>query len=145
MVAPSGPVYQAGTLAGNPVAMAAGLANLELISQPGFFDDLSARTLRLTDGIQKAADDAGVPLLATCVGGMFGLLFTHESQVVNFAEAGGCDTEAFKVFFHRMLERGIYLAPSAFEAGFVSSAHTDEHLAATIAAATETFSGHLGR
>jgi glutamate-1-semialdehyde 2,1-aminomutase len=141
MVAPSGPVYQAGTLSGNPVAMAAGLANLELISQPGFFDDLSARALRLTDGIQEAADDAGVPFLATCVGGMFGLLFTNESQVVNFAEVAGCDTEAFKVFFHSMLERGVYLAPSAFEAGFISSAHTDEHIAATIAAASEAFAG----
>jgi len=141
MVAPSGPVYQAGTLSGNPVAMAAGLANLELISQPGFFDDLSARALRLTDGIREAADDAGVPFLATCVGGMFGLLFTNEKQVVNFAEVAGCDTEAFKVFFHSMLERGVYLAPSAFEAGFISSAHTDEHIAATIAAASEAFAG----
>jgi glutamate-1-semialdehyde 2,1-aminomutase len=145
MVAPSGPVYQAGTLSGNPVAMAAGLANLKLISQPGFFDDLSAHTLRLTDGIQEAADDAGVPFLATCIGGMFGLLFTNESQVVNFAEAGSCDTEAFKGFFHLMLERGIYLAPSAFEAGFISSAHTDEHIDATIAAASESFSGLMGR
>jgi glutamate-1-semialdehyde 2,1-aminomutase len=139
MVAPSGPVYQAGTLSGNPVAMAAGLANLELISQPGFFDDLTTRALRLTDGVQEAADDAGVPFRATCVGGMFGFLFTEEEQVVNFAEVGNCDTVAFKSFFHSMLERGVYLAPSAFEAGFVSSAHTDEHIAATIAAASEAF------
>lgn len=139
MVAPCGPVYQAGTLSGNPVAMAAGLANLELISRPGFFDDLTARALRLTDGVQEAADDAGVPFLATCVGGMFGFLFTKEKQVVNFAEVGNCDTDAFKVFFHSMLERGVYLAPSAFEAGFISSAHTDEHIAVTIAAASEVF------
>ena len=141
MVAPSGPVYQAGTLSGNPVAMAAGLANLELISQPGFFDDLTARTLRLTDGIQEAADDAGVPFLASCVGGMFGLLFTKQNRVVNFAEVGNCDTDAFKVFFHSMLQRGIYLAPSAFEAGFISSAHTDQHIATTIGAASEAFAG----
>ena len=145
MVAPSGPVYQAGTLSGNPVAMAAGLANLELISQPGFFEDLTARTLRLTDGIQDAANEAGVPLLASRVGGMFGLLFTGESRVINFAEAGAYDTEAFKIFFHRMLERGVYLAPSAFEAGFMSSAHSDEHIEATVAAARESFSGHLDR
>ena len=142
MVAPSGPVYQAGTLSGNPVAMAAGLANLELISQPGFFDDLTARTLRLTDGIQQAAEDAGVPFLASCVGGMFGLLFTKQKQVVNFAEVGNCDTDAFKVFFHSMLRRGIYLAPSAFESGFISSAHTDDHVAATIVAASEAFASY---
>ena len=142
MLAPSGPVYQAGTLSGNPVAMAAGLANLELISQPGFFDDLTARTLRLTDGIQQAADDAGVSFLASCVGGMFGLLFTKQKQVVNFAEVGNCDTNAFKVFFHSMLERGIYLAPSAFESGFISSAHTDDHIAATIVAASEAFASY---
>jgi glutamate-1-semialdehyde 2,1-aminomutase len=142
MVAPSGPVYQAGTLSGNPVAMAAGLANLELISQPGFFDDLTARALRLTDGIRQAAEDAGVPFLASCVGGMFGLLFTKQKQIVNFAEVGNCDTDAFKVFFHSMLKRGIYLAPSAFEAGFISSAHTDDHIAATIVAASEAFASY---
>ena len=142
MLAPSGPVYQAGTLSGNPVAMAAGLANLELISQPGFFDDLTARALRLTDGIQQAAENEGVPFLASCVGGMFGLLFTKQKQIVNFAEVGNCDTDAFKVFFHSMLERGIYLAPSAFEAGFISSAHTDDHIAATIVAASEAFASY---
>jgi len=141
MVAPSGPVYQAGTLSGNPVAMAAGLANLELISQPGFFDDLTARALRLTAGIQEAADDAGVPFLASYVGGMFGLLFTTQKKVVNFAEVGNCDTAAFKLFFHSMLKRGVYLAPSAFEAGFISSAHTDQHIATTIGAASEAFAG----
>jgi glutamate-1-semialdehyde 2,1-aminomutase len=132
----------AGTLSGNPVAMAAGLANLELISQPGFFDDLTARALRLTDGIQQAAENEGVPFLASCVGGMFGLLFTKQKQVVNFAEVGNCDTDAFKVFFHSMLERGIYLAPSAFESGFISSAHTDDHIVATIVAASEAFASY---
>jgi glutamate-1-semialdehyde 2,1-aminomutase len=139
LVAPSGPVYQAGTLSGNPVAMAAGLANLELISQPGFFDDLAARTTALLDGIAAAAADAGVPLQTTQAGGMFGLFFTAEERVVNFAEAGACDVEEFKTFFHAMLDRGVYLAPSAFEAGFVSSAHTAEHIEATVAAAREAF------
>ena len=139
LVAPSGPVYQAGTLSGNPVAMAAGLANLELISKPGFFEDLGARTSRLVVGVAAAAADAGVPLQTTQVGGMFGLFLTDAERVVNFAEAGSCDVETFKAFYHLMLERGVYLAPSAFEAGFVSSAHTAEHIEATVAAARESF------
>jgi len=139
MVAPSGPVYQAGTLSGNPVAMAAGLANLELITQPGFFERLSAKTTLLVDGVAQAAADAGVALQTTQVGGMFGLFLTDAERVVNFAEAGNCDVEAFKVFFHQMLNRGVYLAPSAFEAGFVSSAHNEEHIQATISAAREAF------
>ena len=139
MVAPSGPVYQAGTLSGNPVAMAAGLANLDLISRDGFFEELTARTARLVSGIQAAADEAGVPLLTTQVGGMFGMFFTDADRVVNFAEAGSCDVDSFKAFYHLMLERGVYLAPSAFEVGFVSSAHNDEHIEATIAAARGSF------
>jgi len=139
LVAPIGPVYQAGTLSGNPIAMAAGLANLELISKKGFFEDLADRTEALTCGLQQAADAAGVPVLTTRVGGMFGLFFTDAKKVVNFAEAGKCDTDAFKVFFHLMLERGVNLAPSAYETGFVSSAHTDEHINATVAAARESF------
>lgn len=140
MVAPSGPVYQAGTLSGNPVAMAAGLANLRLISADGFYEDLTATTRQLVNGIQQAADDEGVPLFTTQVGGMFGMFFTDADKVVNFAEAGETNVDAFKVFYHLMLERGVYLAPSAFEAGFVSSAHTDEHIAATIKAVRESFS-----
>jgi glutamate-1-semialdehyde 2,1-aminomutase len=139
MVAPSGPVYQAGTLSGNPVAMAAGLANLGLISRDGFFQELTVKTARLVSGIQEVADQAGVPLLTTQVGGMFGLFFTDAGRVVNFAEAGNCDVDAFKAFYHLMLERGVYLAPSAFEVGFVSSAHTNEHIEATVAAARESF------
>jgi len=139
-VAPSGPVYQAGTLSGNPVAMAAGLANLGLITREGFYEDLSLKTTRLVDGIQRVADEAGIPFKTTRVGGMFGLFFTDAEQVVNFAEAGQCNVEAFKSFFHGMLDRGVYLAPSAFEAGFISSAHTDEHIDATIMAAKESFS-----
>jgi len=138
-LAPSGPVYQAGTLSGNPVAMAAGLANLELICQDGFFEQLTDTTRQLACGLQQAADAAGIPLLTTSVGGMFGVFFTGARKVVNFSEAGNCDAEAFKKFFHLMLERGIYLAPSAFEAGFVSSAHTQEHIDATVAAARESF------
>jgi len=139
MVAPSGPVYQAGTLSGNPVAMAAGLANLGLISRDGFFEELTIKTARLVSGIQEVADQAGVPLLTTQVGGMFGLFFTDAGRVVNFAEAGNCDVDAFKAFYHLMLERGVYLAPSAFEVGFVSSAHTNGHIEATVAAARESF------
>jgi len=139
-VAPIGPVYQAGTLSGNPVAMAAGLANLNLITRDGFFENLSIKTTKLVDGIQQAADQAGIPFKTTRVGGMFGLFFTDAKQVVNFAQAGHCDVETFKAFYHMMLARGVYLAPSAFEAGFVSSAHTDEHIDATIAAVRESFS-----
>ena len=139
LVAPSGPVYQAGTLSGNPVAMAAGLANLDLICEPGFFDSLTARTTELLDGISMAAADAGVPFTTTQVGGMFGLFFTDAERVVNFAESGACDMAAFRTFFHAMLERGVYLAPSAFEAGFISSAHSEEHIEATVAAARESF------
>jgi glutamate-1-semialdehyde 2,1-aminomutase len=138
-VAPVGPVYQAGTLSGNPVAMAAGLANLEIISRPGFFEALTERTQELTCGLQQAADEAGVPVLTTRVGGMFGLFFTDAPKVVNFAEVEQCDVGAFRKFFHLMLERGVYVAPSAFEAGFVSSAHTEEHIHATVAAARESF------
>ena len=138
-VAPSGPVYQAGTLSGNPVAMAAGLANLDLITREGFFEDLEIKTMRLVDGVQMAADQAGVPFRTTRVGGMFGLFFTDAEQVINFAEAGQCNVDAFKSFYHAMLDRGVYLAPSAYEAGFISSAHTQEHIDATIAAARESF------
>jgi len=139
LVAPSGPVYQAGTLSGNPVAMAAGLANLRLISREGFFEKLTRSTTKLVTGIQEVADQAGVPFTTTRVGGMFGLFFTDAEKVVNFAQAGKVDVDAFRVFYHLMLERGVYLAPSAYEAGFVSSAHTDEHIEATIAAARESF------
>jgi len=139
LVAPSGPVYQAGTLSGNPVAMAAGLANLDLICREGFFEELGEKTQSLVCGLQQAADAAGVPALTTRVGGMFGLFFTDADRVVNFAEAGHCDVTAFKRFFHLMLERGVYLAPSAFEAGFVSMAHTDEQIHATVKAAQESF------
>jgi glutamate-1-semialdehyde 2,1-aminomutase len=138
-IAPSGPVYQAGTLSGNPVAMAAGLAMLDLVVAEGFYERLEAATRALLEGIKREADHANIPVLTTQVGGMFGLFFTAAEKVVNFAEAGACDVAAFRRFFHLMLERGIYLAPSAYEAGFVSAAHTEEHIEATILAAGEAF------
>ena len=135
LIAPEGPVYQAGTLSGNPVAMAAGLANLELIQQPGFYETLSERTQALVEGIQQAADEANVPLASVAVGGMFGLFFTDLERVDHFEQAAACDIERFKRFFHGMLDAGVYLAPSAFEAGFVSSAHDEREIQQTIEAA----------
>jgi glutamate-1-semialdehyde 2,1-aminomutase len=139
-ISPLGPVYQAGTLSGNPVAMSAGLQTLEMISVPGFFDELSAKVESLTTGIHKAASAAGIPLTENHVGGMFGLFFTNQPKVTDYTDATGCDQERFKAFFHAMLERGVYLAPSAFEAGFVSSAHSESDIATTIAIAAEVFS-----
>ncbi|BCT92675.1 glutamate-1-semialdehyde 2,1-aminomutase [Lysobacter helvus] len=137
-IAPSGPIYQAGTLSGNPVAMAAGLKMLALIQAPGFHDALEAKTHALCDGLEAAARDANIPFTTTRVGGMFGMFFSAE-QVDTYAQAVACDTAAFNRFFHAMLERGVYLAPSAFEAGFMSSAHGDAEIAATIAAARAAF------
>ena len=135
MIAPTGPVYQAGTLSGNPVAMAAGLANLDLITRPGFYADLEQKTTFLVDGLRDAAAEAGVPMAFSQVGGMFGLFFTDASEVTRFEEVMACDLEAFKRFFHGMLDGGVYLAPSAYEAGFVSNAHSEEDLRQTISAA----------
>lgn len=136
-IAPLGPVYQAGTLSGNPVAMAAGLKTLELISQPGFYDAVGAKVEKLVAGIMAQAKAQGVAMTENHVGGMFGLFFTDSAQVTDYAGATACDTERFKHFFHAMLDQGIYLAPSAFEAGFVSSAHSDDDIDATIHAAGE--------
>jgi glutamate-1-semialdehyde 2,1-aminomutase len=133
-VAPQGPVYQAGTLSGNPVAMAAGIANLELIAEPGFYDRLSATTKSLADGFQRVADEAGIPMATVAVGGMFGFFFTEADRVTNFDQAAACDLERFKAFFTGMLAEGVYLAPSAFEAGFVSAAHSEEDVAQTLTA-----------
>jgi len=137
-IAPSGPIYQAGTLSGNPVAMAAGLAMLDLVAAPGFHDRLEQRTHALCVGLEAAARDAGVPLTTNRVGGMFGLFFTSE-KVDTFKQAMACDAAAFNRFFHAMLDRGVYFAPSAFEAGFMSSAHGDAEIAHTLAAAREAF------
>jgi glutamate-1-semialdehyde 2,1-aminomutase len=138
-IAPVGPVYQAGTLSGNPVAMAAGLKTLELISVPGFFDALGDKTERLIGGLVEAGREAGVAVTENHVGGMFGLFFSNADKVTDFAGSMACDQEKFKGFFHAMLDEGVYLAPSAFEAGFVSAAHTDEDLEATLAAARKAF------
>ena len=137
-IAPSGPIYQAGTLSGNPVAMAAGLAMLALIQAPGFHDALEARTHALCDGLEAAAREAGVAFSTQRVGGMFGLFFSAE-KVDTFAQATACDSAAFNRFFHAMLERGVYLAPSAFEAGFMSAAHDADVIAATVEAARAAF------
>lgn len=133
-IAPLGPVYQAGTLSGNPVAMHAGIATLERLN-PALYDELGTRTRRLVAGVQAAADAAGVPFSGHSVGGMFGLFFTGDGPVRSFRQVMACDQERFKAFFHGMLAERIYLAPSAFEAGFVSLAHTDEDIDATVAAA----------
>jgi len=137
-LAPVGPVYQAGTLSGNPVAVAAGLATLDAISEPGFHAALTARTEKLVQGLTAAAEDAGVSFCADSVGGMFGLYFAARPPA-SFAEVMQCDKEKFNRFFHAMLDRGMYLAPSAFEAGFVSAAHSDADIDATIAAAHDVF------
>jgi glutamate-1-semialdehyde 2,1-aminomutase len=137
-IAPLGPVYQAGTLSGNPIAMSAGLKTLELISAPGFYQALREKVVYLTDGILAAAKDAGIAMTCNRVGGMFGLFFSDQ-QVTSFAQATQCNVEQFKAFFHGMLDEGIYLAPSAYEAGFVSSMHSQNELDTTIAAAKKVF------
>ncbi len=139
-IAPDGPVYQAGTLSGNPVAMAAGLATLEKIDQPGFYKLLGERTRQLTDGLTAAAAEAGIPIATESEGGMFGFVFTDDGPVRRFDQVAAADIERFKAFFNGMLAEGIYLAPSAFEAGFVSAAHGDDEIAATLAAARKVFS-----
>ena len=138
-IAPLGPVYQAGTLSGNPLAMAAGLAMLNAISAPGFYDQLAAKVEFLTEGLKAAAMSNGIPFTTSRVGGMFGLFFTEQEKVTSFAESMACDADRFAKFFHGMLEQGIYLAPSAFEAGFVSAAHSQTDIEATIAAADQVF------
>ena len=138
-LAPLGSVYQAGTLSGNPLAMTAGIATLQKVAAPGFFDKLTERTQTLVAGLARVAAGAGVPLATESVGGMFGLFFTDNGRVSSFAEVMACDSERFSRFFHGMLERGVYLAPSAFEAGFVSVTHTDAEIDETLAAAAEVF------
>jgi glutamate-1-semialdehyde 2,1-aminomutase len=138
-IAPDGPVYQAGTLSGNPVAMAAGLATLELIDKPGFYDQLGERTKQLTDGLAAAAAGTGVALCVEQQGGMFGFVFAESGPVRSFAQVAAADVERFKAFFHGMLNEGVYLAPSAFEAGFVSAAHGESEIEQTVAAARKVF------
>ena len=138
-LAPLGPVYQAGTLSGNPLAMSAGIATLKKVGAPGFFDALTETTRSLVTGMAQAAADGGVPLATESVGGMFGLFFTENDRVSSFAQVMACDSERFSTFFHGMLKRGIYLAPSAFEAGFVSVTHSEAEISETLTAAAEVF------
>ena len=138
-LAPQGPVYQAGTLSGNPVAMTAGLATLQIIAEPGFHDQLSAAAARLMDGFREQAGNGGISLVTNQVGGMFGFFFTGEKKVENFQQATSSSQEQFRKFYHGMLAEGVYLAPSAFEAGFVSSAHGEREIEATVAAAGRVF------
>ncbi len=134
-IAPLGPVYQAGTLSGNPLAMAAGLKTLQLIQEPGFYENLTEKAAKLMAGLQAAADENNIPFTTNQVGGMFGFFFSEEKDISRFAQVVKGDMERFKKFYHGMLEEGVYLAPSAFEAGFISSQHTDEDIENTIQAA----------
>lgn len=138
-IAPLGPVYQAGTLSGNPIAMAAGKAMLDAISKPGFYDILTAKTQMLVKGLEALAQSHGVPFTTNQVGSMFGLFFSAEKNISRFAQVEKCDQAMFKKFFHGMLEEGVYLAPSAFEAGFVSAAHSEDDINFTLAAADRVF------
>lgn len=142
-IAPTGPVYQAGTLSGNPVAMAAGLAMLDAVSQPGFYEVLTQKTEKLMAGFRSAAQEAGIPLTTNQVGGMFGFFFSDEKSISRFAQVTRCDIARFQKFYHLMLQEGVYLAPSAYEAGFVSAAHGDAELEQTIAAARKVMKSLL--
>lgn len=131
-IAPSGPVYQAGTLSGNPVAMAAGLASLEQIQQPGLYEKLTQNTQNLAEGFKKIADKYGIPMSVNYAGSMFGLFFTDVTRVTNYQQAINCNTEQFNRFYHGMLEKGVYLAPASYEAGFVSAVHDESIIQATL-------------
>ncbi len=138
-LAPTGPVYQAGTLSGNPIAMAAGFACLNEVAQPGVHETLDELTTRLAEGLLEAAEEAGIPLVVNHVGGMFGIFFTDAESVTCYQDVMACDVERFKRFFHMMLDEGVYPAPSAFEAGFMSVAHSMEDINNTIDAARRVF------
>lgn len=142
-LAPIGHVYQAGTLSGNPIAMAAGLKTLELIAQSGFYENLSLKVKKLTQGIQLSAEQANIKLTTNSIGGMFGLFFSAEQKINNFKKVMACDQLMFKRFFHAMLASGIYLAPSAFEAWFISAAHSNDDIDLTINSAEIFFKTHL--
>ncbi len=138
-LSPLGPVYQAGTLSGNPIAMAAGLKMLEILSRPGFYERVTAKTEQLMHGLQARADAANIPMTTNQVGSMFGFFFTDQPRVSSFYQVTQCNLERFRQFFHKMLEHGVYLAPSAYEAGFMSDSHTDEDIQATLDAAAKVF------
>jgi glutamate-1-semialdehyde 2,1-aminomutase len=143
-LAPVGPVYQAGTLSGNPLAMAAGLAQLRLLGDEKIYAGLERYTARLLEGLRAAAKQAGVPLTTNQVGSMFGVFFTAEPTVGHYAQVAACDTRRFARFFHAMLDGGVYFAPSAFEAGFVSAAHGERELERTLEVAARALRA-LGR
>jgi len=138
-LAPTGPVYQAGTLSGNPIAMTAGLKTLEIISRDGFYEDLDAKTERMLKGIQAAANEYNIPFTSNQVGAMFGLFFSEDAHITSYQQVVACNVSRFNAFFHEMLARGVNLAPSAFEAGFVSSAHTEQDIEDTVKAAKNVF------
>ncbi len=138
-IAPDGPVYQAGTLSGNPLAMAAGLATLRALERPGFYSSLAERTLQLTNGLAERARDTGVPLAVEAMGGMFGFVFSDNGPIRRFSQVAAADTDLFRRFFHGMLEANVYFAPSAFEAGFVSDAHGDDEISETLNKAERVF------
>ncbi|MFT4021863.1 MAG: aminotransferase class III-fold pyridoxal phosphate-dependent enzyme, partial [Acinetobacter sp.] len=138
-IAPLGGVYQAGTLSGNPLAMRAGITMFKHLRQPAFYSTLNAQLAKLLQGLQDVAAEVGIALKTEQAGAMFGLYFTEQTSISSFDDILKCDVEAFKQFFHGMLERGIHFAPSAFEAGFISAAHSDEDIAYTIQAAKEVF------
>jgi glutamate-1-semialdehyde 2,1-aminomutase len=130
-------VYQAGTLSGNPVAMAAGLASLAEIQRPGLYDQLSASTQTLAEGFKNLADKHGIPMSVNYAGSMFGLFFTDVQKVTNYSQATNCNTEQFNHFYHGMLDKGVYLAPASYEAGFVSAAHDAQVIQQTLDIADE--------
>ncbi len=138
-LAPNGPVYQAGTLSGNPIAMTAGIVTLSLIQQPGFYEDLTKKTKQLAQGLVMRANEQGIPLSVNCAGGMFGFFFTSEKKVTTFEQVSNCNLDHFNQFFQTMLDHGVYLAPSAYEAGFVSAAHTIDDINVTLTKAAEAF------
>ena len=138
-LAPNGPVYQAGTLSGNPIAMTAGIVTLELLSEKGFYEDLDNKTKLLAEGLYTRAEKQGIPLSINYVGGMFGYFFTDARQVCTFEQVSACDADRFNQFFHGMLERGVYFAPSSYEAGFVSAAHSIDDVNVTLDKAEEVF------
>ncbi len=138
-LAPTGPVYQAGTLSGNPIAMTAGLTTLKLLSERGFHDKLNRKTKLLVDGLLEAANSNNIPLTANYVTGMFGLFFTEEEKITQFSQVTACNQSHFNSFFNNMLESGVYLAPSSYEAGFISNAHEEEEIEKTIELANQAF------
>jgi glutamate-1-semialdehyde 2,1-aminomutase len=138
-ISPVGPVYQAGTLSGNPVAMTAGLQTLELITAPGFHDKLFAQTEKFIKGLQNEANKANIAMTTNHIGSMFGFFFTQEVAITNFKQVMACDSERFRRFFRGMLDAGIYFAPAAYEGCFMSAAHTDEDIEFTLEAASKVF------